>query len=379
MRDSTIIPIPPLFFLVIADSPPGLSLNMSVGAYGLSNHALVYLALLQGGIQGVLVTLLLKFLSSRNNHPAWLKTYVVFANALTAAQTAIHAVQALEGVDSVPPRNELVLAAPVLTGLISASVQPYFIHRCWRIYQRRVILTIPLVLLWMTSWISAIMIGVFLSQAFARPPSEATPGVDISNLPGEVWSFSSLAFDTITTLSTTLYLFRVRKELSVQQSVLVVVWQVLWASAGPPLILAIISIVDGYMIPGSPRVIGVIAIAMMGKINILSLMINIVGQERIRQQFERRWTTPSPPRETWFQKQANRTSRSDWPAVHVTVHAETIELATVTESVSSNMKRGESSKGNLGNSVSDTASFKRDETGPDYVAHDLQLSNNQGV
>ncbi|CAE6359078.1 unnamed protein product [Rhizoctonia solani] len=164
-------------------------------------------------------------------------------------------------------------------------------------------------------------------------------------------------------------------ELKVNHCVLVVVWQVLWASAAPPLILVTISIVDGYLIPGSSKVVGVISIAMMGKINVLSLMINVVGQEHIRQQFQRRWNTPSPPRETWFQKQTNQTSRSDWPAVHVTVHAETVELRTVTESVTSNIKREESKNDNLDMALSDTISLKCDEVGSRYDVRDTQISS----
>ncbi|CAE6359087.1 unnamed protein product, partial [Rhizoctonia solani] len=149
---------------------------MSVGAYGLSSHALVCLALLQGIIQGVLMALLSNFLTSKTNHPIWLKIYVIFTNILTGLQTVIHVIQAFESIDSaIPQAEKLVLAAPVLTGLISALVQPYFMHRCWRIYQRRIILVIPLVLLWITSFVSIISLlqGIFLAQTFARPPSQA--------------------------------------------------------------------------------------------------------------------------------------------------------------------------------------------------------------
>jgi H+/Cl- antiporter ClcA len=57
----------------------------------------------------------------------------------------------------------------VLTGLILATVQPYFIHRCWRIYQRRVVLTIPLLLLWIASSISGILIVCARNQLMLTP------------------------------------------------------------------------------------------------------------------------------------------------------------------------------------------------------------------
>ncbi|CAE6394442.1 unnamed protein product [Rhizoctonia solani] len=173
----------------------------------------------------------------------------------------------------------------------------------------------------MVALICAVMVGAYLTHSLYLPPGEAIPEVETSSPTAGVWSFGSLAFDLITTLSTMVYLFRVRKDLTANHGILMVVWQVLWCSAVPPLALAAIVIVDGYMIPGSSRVAGVIASGMMGKIFVLSLMINIVGQGHIRRQFERRWTTPSPPTEMRFQKRTNQTHQPDWPSVHVTASA----------------------------------------------------------
>ncbi|KAF8678745.1 hypothetical protein RHS04_05137 [Rhizoctonia solani] len=305
--------------------------------------------------------------------------------------------QAFECIDSIPPRAELVFITPVLTGLISAFVQPFFMYRCWRIYQQRILMTVPLLVLWMTSLVSAIMIGAFLLEALAHPPTGPALTIYFSSsykshfrvylhiaylgLLDVVWSFSSLAFDAITTLSTIFYFYRIRKDLNANQGALFVVWQVLWASAAPPLILIFINIIDTYAVSGGGGLIGVIATAMMGKGNVshlpeqsgliraigkvlvLSLMVNVVGQSRIRQQFERRWATPTPGK-SWMQKRPNQTGEAtDWPTIHVTVHAETIELATITKLASSNAEHEKSIKSNLGVNLSSTtmASLKCDK------------------
>ncbi|GAB1523484.1 hypothetical protein RhiTH_006634 [Rhizoctonia solani] len=194
------------------------------------------------------------------------------------------------------------------------------------------------------------MIGTFLLKALAHPPTGPALDIYFSNV---VWSFSSLAFDAITTLS----------NLNANQGALFVVWQVLWASAAPPLILIFINIIDTYAVSGGGGLIGVIATAMMGKVLVLSLMVNVVGQSRIRQQFERRWATPTPGK-SWMQKRPNQTGEAtDWPTIHVTVHAETIELATITKLASSNAEHEKSIKSNLGVNLSSTtmASLKCDK------------------
>ncbi|KAH7336777.1 hypothetical protein B0J17DRAFT_443495 [Rhizoctonia solani] len=154
---------------------------MAIGAYGLPTQALVSLALLQCGTQGVLVSLLANFLASKSDHHAWFKIYIVSANVLTAGQTVVHVAQAFETINLIPVRIALVAAAPVLTGLIGALVHAFFIYRCWRIYQQRLLPTIPLLLLWAISLVSAIMIAAYLAQSLIRPPDQATPSVAISS------------------------------------------------------------------------------------------------------------------------------------------------------------------------------------------------------
>ncbi|QRW25277.1 hypothetical protein RhiXN_07226 [Rhizoctonia solani] len=283
---------------------------------------------------GILVALTLSFLTSKSNRPTWFKIYVVITNLLTAGQTVTHTMQAFECIDSIPPRAEVrSLYCAMLENLPATHID-----------DRSVVGIVD------DSLVSAIMIGTFLLKALAHPPTGPALDIYFSNV---VWSFSSLAFDAITTLSTIFYFYRIRKDLNANQGALFVVWQVLWASAAPPLILIFINIIDTYAVSGGGGLIGVIATAMMGKGNVSHLpeqsgLIRAIGkswfyhswsmlsdgryfhrQSRIRQQFERRWATPTPGK-SWMQKRPNQTGEAtDWPTIHVTVHAETIELATI--------------------------------------------------
>ncbi|CAE6519702.1 unnamed protein product [Rhizoctonia solani] len=320
---------------------------MTIGAYGLSAQALVSLAFLQCGTQGVLITLLVNFLASKSDHQIWFKVYVVLANTLTVGQTVIHVIQAFGAISNLTPVNRaLELLVPVLTGLIGALVQAFYIYRCWRIYQQRILAIIPLLLLWIATLVSAIMMGGRIAQTLDRALDETTSGFSISR---ELWSFSSLAFDTITTFSTFVYFFYI--ELNAHHGILVVIWRILWASATPPLALVAISIIDEYAVPSGSGVVGDVAIGMMGKVYVLSIMINIVGRQYIRERFERRWATPSPPKKAWLRKQTNQDS--DLPVVHITVHTEETEFTTGTRSISKNAGRDEFVTDNPNRDLSD--------------------------
>ncbi|CAE6458752.1 unnamed protein product [Rhizoctonia solani] len=130
-------------------------------------------------------------------------------------------------------------------------------------------------------------------------------------VPAVIWVISSLLFDLITTTSTIAYLYRVRKELSANRNTLVVVWNVIWTSAVPPFVLILIALADGCLRTAtrSSGVVSIIAAAMSAKSFVLSLMINLVGQGYIRQQFERPY--PSPPGN--LQSSSNQTDRFSVP------------------------------------------------------------------
>ncbi|KAF8757844.1 hypothetical protein RHS01_03646 [Rhizoctonia solani] len=258
---------------------------MSIGAFGLSTSPLVCLALLHTGVQGILVTLLLDFFASNNNRPIWFKTYVISVNALAAGQTAMHIVQAFESIESIAPRTEMLENIP--TAIVADHSSD-----------------------------TTVGDNVDICDHYAcspnRSPRTTSPEVNVAN---GVWSFSSLAFDLITTLT----------NLALNEGAIVVVWQ---GSMAPPLILIILTIVYGYVIPDSSQVETVIVDAMMGKAFVLSLMVSIVGQGHIRQQFEQRWTPPPLTRQ--IPSRAGIT-QTDWPSVHVTIHTEPIELGAVAE------------------------------------------------
>ncbi|CAE6427997.1 unnamed protein product [Rhizoctonia solani] len=310
---------------------------MDQGAYGLPTKALVSLALMQSTVQGILIPMLATFITTKSDHRPWFKFYVVFVNVLSLGQTIIHIIQAFDAMNALTERIALVAAAPILTGLIGASVQAFFAYRCWRIYHQRILAIIPLLLLWLVALVSAIVMGAFLVQTVVHGP---TPGTDISTV---IWVISSLLFDLIATSSTVAYLYGVRKELSANRNTLLVVWNVIWASATPPFVLIVIALANGCLgtTTRSSGVISIMAAAMSGnslvisfysnpqthhsiaKSFVLSLMINLVGQGYIRQRFERPY--PSPPGN--LQSSSNQTDRFSAPGTtELGAHITDVEL-----------------------------------------------------
>ncbi|EUC54787.1 transmembrane protein, putative [Rhizoctonia solani AG-3 Rhs1AP] len=292
---------------------------MDQGAYGLPTKALVSLALMQSTVQGILIPMLATFITTKSDHRPWFKFYVVFVNVLSLGQTIIHIIQAFDAMNALTERIALVAAAPILTGLIGASVQAFFAYRCWRIYHQRILAIIPLLLLWLVALVSAIVMGAFLVQTVVHGP---TPGTDISTV---IWVISSLLFDLIATSSTVAYLYGVRKELSANRNTLLVVWNVIWASATPPFVLIVIALANGCLgtTTRSSGVISIMAAAMSAKSFVLSLMINLVGQGYIRQRFERPY--PSPPGN--LQSSSNQTDRFSAPGTtELGAHITDVEL-----------------------------------------------------
>ncbi|CAE6506569.1 unnamed protein product [Rhizoctonia solani] len=107
--------------------------------------------------------------------------------------------------------------------------------------------------------------------------ASAIEGLRVS---AKIWGISTLAIDIITTFSTIVYLYYVRKNLGTGHGAFMMVWQVMWASATPPLILMVISIVGGSTTSNVPRLLaGALSTAMSGKFFVLSLMINLVGYD----------------------------------------------------------------------------------------------------
>lgn len=133
-----------------------------------------------------------------------------------------------------------------------------------------------------------------------------------------IWLISSLLFDSITTSSTIIYIYRAGKGSDGTRRILVVVWNVIWASATPPFVLTLIAVIQDL-----PLVVRTLTTAMIAKVFVLSLMINLVGQGYIRRLFDR--PCPSPPAN--LQSSQSQTSRADeWAVRMTTVHTVDVEL-----------------------------------------------------
>lgn len=132
---------------------------------------------MQSIVQGVLIPILSSFLTTKSEHQLWFRIYVVLINVLALAQTIIHIVHAFDALNGIPERTILVAVPPVLTGLICAAVQTFFIHRCWRIYQQRILAIIPLLLLWLAAFVANIIMGATTGKPVQSRLFEARPGV----------------------------------------------------------------------------------------------------------------------------------------------------------------------------------------------------------
>lgn len=248
--------------------------------YQLTAKQVVWLSILQCTVQGVLIPLFATFLTSKRDRSSWLKAYVIVVNALCLAQTVMHTMQGFDAIDGIPPRVILMVLGPVLTAFIATLVQAFFIYRCWRIFKQRVLPILPFLCFSLISFVSGTLLGV----SFSRWPQR---NLEQQSKLSMVWVFSSFALDFCTTLTTIIYMYRVRKSTGNHRNVISLVWQIIWASAAPPLILMLIIIVNGYIVKAVSHTAAVLSIAMTAKFFVLSLMINLVGRGYIRRQFER--------------------------------------------------------------------------------------------
>ncbi|CAE7103737.1 unnamed protein product [Rhizoctonia solani] len=124
---------------------------------------------------------------------------------------------------------------------------------------------------------SSCMDVIFESQlsqtGSSSPPQPGSPSMDTSRFDSvvQIASNGSSSADSDTVPAPKLspesqmlqYFLDDRTYAEVAGSVFVMVWQVMWTSATPPLILVVISIVDGYVVIG-PGLIGAICTAMTG-------------------------------------------------------------------------------------------------------------------
>ncbi|CAE6510653.1 unnamed protein product [Rhizoctonia solani] len=231
-------------------------------------------------VQGILIPLLISFLTSSNIRKDKLpfQIYVMFINALTLAQTIVHLYDTLDFFDSrVPVSHPVILIlTPVLNVTIAASVQLFFIFRCWRIYKERILYVLPLLALWITAFIPGLFLGYYLVESVKR--STIRP----ASVALAIWIFSSFALELCVTTTTVIYLFRTRTGLAEHNSVFKTIWQVTWVSAALPPILMTIVLINGYIVNTLTHPVTAITVDMTGKSYALSLMITIVGRGYIR-------------------------------------------------------------------------------------------------
>ncbi|KAG9122863.1 hypothetical protein FRC07_000586, partial [Ceratobasidium sp. 392] len=110
---------------------------------------LIGIAMFHCTLQGASVPLLVNFLNSSKHQSSQFKGYVVFVNFVALLQTVVHIILALDAIKPQPLNPSLLLAVPLLTNIVGTSVQGFFIHRCWRIFQQRLLPILPFLVLCM--------------------------------------------------------------------------------------------------------------------------------------------------------------------------------------------------------------------------------------
>ncbi|CEL58324.1 hypothetical protein RSOLAG1IB_03070 [Rhizoctonia solani AG-1 IB] len=235
-------------------------------------------------LQGILVPFLINFLTSSSvkKDSIWFKIYVVYINTLALIQTAIAMYNVLDYLDSGSPKSPpiILILGPALSVTLSASVQLFFIFRCWRIYKQRILFVSPLLGLWLAAWTPGLMTGYYLAEALRRNT------VHLASVAVAIWTSCSLTLELCVTVTTVVFLFRSRTGLLEHNGVFKTVWQVTWVSAALPPIMMIVMSINGYVINDLTHPITTIAADSMGKVYAISLMITITGRGFIRAQLD---------------------------------------------------------------------------------------------
>ncbi|KAG9116363.1 hypothetical protein FRC07_007458 [Ceratobasidium sp. 392] len=94
--------------------------------------------------------------------------------------------------------------------------------------------------------------------------------------------------DFSTTTTTIVYLYRSYAGLDEynHKDVFNTIWQVIWASAAPPLIITFIPLVNQFIAHSVTNPLTIFPITLTGKFFLLSLMISLVGRGYIREKFD---------------------------------------------------------------------------------------------
>ncbi|KAL5633574.1 hypothetical protein ACGC1H_003904 [Rhizoctonia solani] len=221
---------------------------MTSRVYELEPRYLLALVVIQCVVQGILIPMLATFLSFNTapKRSMRVKIYVIVVNALSLAQTIIAVVQGFDMLGVAPHRQILVTAHMYLTGIICTSIQVFFTHRCWKMFGKRILPIIPFLLLLLVSFVSGIMVVVCHSNLTG---SSTARNKDVALA---VCTGSSFALDLLMTATTIVFLYRTRTGLSEHAGLFTAIWQVMWASAVPPLVLMSITLINGYIVSGGP-------------------------------------------------------------------------------------------------------------------------------
>ncbi|KAG9122862.1 hypothetical protein FRC07_000585 [Ceratobasidium sp. 392] len=103
-----------------------------------------------------------------------------------------------------------------------------------------------------------------------------------------IWVFSLFFLDLSTTTTTIVYLYRSYAGLGEynHKGIFNTVWQVIWASAAPPLVITAIPLVNQFIARSLIDPLTIFPVALTGKLFLLSLMISLVGRGYIREKFD---------------------------------------------------------------------------------------------
>ncbi|CAE7177205.1 unnamed protein product [Rhizoctonia solani] len=230
-------------------------------------------------LQGVFMTMICSALVSRPGDSIWSKVYIVVINLIALLQTIAHVIQCFSSLEEQPPYHLLQELVPRLTAILNASAQLFFIHRCWRIFQRRWLPMIPFAVLFIMAFVPGVGLGTYAYPALSVPEDKlARIKVHFT-----IWIFCSFSLGLLMTGTTVVYLWRTRTGLKEHSNAFTAIWTIIWISAAPPLILMFICIIEAYAPQLSPRPRLIIALDITGKFSVLSIMISVCGRSLIQE------------------------------------------------------------------------------------------------
>ncbi|QRW16762.1 oxidoreductase family protein [Rhizoctonia solani] len=129
---------------------------MATESYKLGLQAIFVLAVLECLLQGVLIPMSLTSFkaSSANEKPLWFKVYVLGINGLGLTQTILVIAQGFYTIDGTPGPDMPMHTCTLLTPIIAALVQLFFIYRCWVIFNKQLLPAVILLSLLIISFTS---------------------------------------------------------------------------------------------------------------------------------------------------------------------------------------------------------------------------------